>query len=759
MGLFSSKKKYTVNVTTQPVFDEDQIPTSALNGIIRGIMQDGDLVENMLESVSQSIGVNASNGFNWLKRQDYPIGFPQSQLKTYISARTEMLQAIAANIGKTITAEYAFMGPLNSMHWGWQHCYSALGYNAATNELTLLSAQTGFKCYLADMVATYLREDYDWMLESNDMGMLDQRGPSPRSGYLPSAPFNTLSGMGQFAAQPAYEVSDVATDDYLTITYEFEQAPGVFIRRGITVSMGNIDNTGDYHQCRYTDSDGKTGFFTYLNGSGTYPAIDRAMLFTDQGLGNFLPWTYFRVKNQPAPDVESAETIAQMSKWCEYLGVNYDTLLDGVHQDGDVEDVAQTLMYFGANPGDKNPACIEYLFKHFEVLHNNSLSQRELVDGLYQEMQAFTSSPSQAQRIADNRFAMTFQYSGIQRQRVPGKIGVQGTWASEYAEISQNSQTYMTQSTTGVGTAQAAPKQPAWIYRHQVLDSVYEEIAVFGLRVNYEVHSKKGFAAGGQDQELLIPVDWSVMRTLGVPAQEQALCRFLRFQVNTVIITKTPWYASSIFKAILIIVAVVITVLSAGAAWQSIVAAAAVGIGALAITVLTYIVGYFAISYGVKLFVKEFGPRIGFLAAIVAIAAAAYGYSADASWASTLTSISSNLTQEAQAVQAGLLQDAVEELQDFQAWAAGQWDNLLEKKEALGLNPMLIGIDAFDVVKFTPSIVIGESPSSFFDRTIHAGNLSAASIETTEYYASSMLQLPQFNATVGDFYNGSIPTD
>ena len=408
MGLFSSKKKITVNVTVQNVFEEEQIPDSALNGVIRGILQGEELVENMLESVTRSIGVNAATGYHWLKNQDYSIDFPESQVKTYISAQSEVLAAIAANIGKDITAEYYYMGPLNSMHFGWQYCYDALGYNPQTNELELLTQQTGFKCYLSDMIATYLRADYDWMVESNDMGMLAQLGPSPRSGYRPSAPLNTLSSFGQYAEQPMYEVSDVATEDYVTINYEFKDANGGFITRGITVSMAAYDNTADFHMCRYKDSTGKTGFFTYRNGAGTYPNVDRAMSFQSTGLGTYLPWSYFRVQNENVEDVESADTVEKMRKWCDYLGVNFDTMLEGVHKDQDVSDVAQTILLFGANPGDKHMACIEYLFKHFDALHSNSLSQKDLADGLLQEMQAFTSSPSQVQRIADNRFAMSY---------------------------------------------------------------------------------------------------------------------------------------------------------------------------------------------------------------------------------------------------------------------------------------------------------------------------------------------------------------
>lgn len=758
MGLFSSKKKYTVNVTVANVFDTTMIPNSALNGIVKGIMHNGSITEYMLEDIASSIGIRAQTGFHWLQSHPSAIGLPKAGIRTYISAQNQVLQAIAANVGQDIVPEYYYLGPLNSMHFGWQYCTDALGYDPETNELTLLSAQVGHKCYLYDMMATYLREDYDWMVESDDMGMLDQLGPAPTSGYTPSRPFNTLAGIGQYAAQPAYEVSDVATEDYVTITYEFENELGVFVKRGIVASMAAFDNTADFHMCRYRTSTNKLGFFTYQHASGTYPLIDSALVFDDTALGTYLPFTYFRAHGSDSLKTETAETIEAMQKWCTYLGVNYDEMHSGVHKDPDVFDVEQAILLFAINPADDNEACVQYLFRYFSWLHTNSLSQRELVDGLYSKMQAFTSSPSQAFRIADKRFAQTFQYSGIQKQMVPGKIGRLGKYTSAFERVSQNSQRYLTQGIQGVSSGTTVSSQPAWIYRHQVLDNMYEEVAVYGLRVNYEVHSKKGFAAGSNSKNLLIPIDWAILRTIGVPAQEQILSRTLRMQVNTVIVTETPWYASGIMKSIMFVVAIVITILTAGQAWPALVAAAAIGTTALVLTVLTMVVQVLVVQYSIKLFVKELGPKAGFLAAIAMFAAAVYGGASDASWAQSLLSMSTGLVEQSNTALAGMLEDVLTELTDFQAWAAGQLESLQDRKEALGLIPTLVGLDALDVVQLSPSIVLGETPSAYYDRTVHAGNIGAASFDQTEFYVDTMLTLPQLSSVDEDFYDGSIPT-
>lgn len=761
MGLFSTKKKYTVNVTVQPVFEDQQIPTSALTGVIRGILQDEDIVPTVLDELTQSIGIRAMAAMDNAQKKGYSVGIPQAQVATYIQAKAEVISAIEANIGRKINVEYYYMGPLNSMHFGWQYCHDALGYKAGTNELEGLFASTGFKCYLTDMKATYLREDFDWMLETNDTGMLTQLGPSPTSGFRPSAPFNTLSGMGQYAAQPAYEVSDVATEDYVTIQYEFKDADGTFVTRGITASMAAFDNTSDFHMCRYTDSAGKTGFFTYQHNSGTYPAIDQAYALQYSQFGTYFPWCYFRIYNEDVYEVESATSINQMRAWCDQLGVSFDQLYDGVHADPDVDDVEQSILLMAIAPGNTNQACREYLFKHFSALHSNALPQVQLDPSLQGKLNAFTSSPSQMQHIQDNRFAMSFQFSGISRRRIPGRIGRTRSYNSYFGILSQDSQAYLTQTPVGTGVDNAFLQQPGWVYQHQVTDAMYEEVIVYGLRVNYEVHRKKGFAAGGQDPELLIPLDRAIVRTMSVPAREQLLCRALTMMVNTVIVYKAPWYASTGFKIVLLLIAVVLTIITGGAAWQSIVAAYGVGLTALTLTVLTIIVKAVIVSYGVKLFAKAVGPK---LALVIALAAVLYGNTASATtgltsaWAETLVSVGTALVKEAgalsqQQIAAGI-KDITEDAEAFAEWGNDQLDGLSDKMQALGLNPVIVGLSAFDVVKMGPQLVLGESPTGYYDRTVHAGNIGTVSFDMTENYVAVSTMLPTFNQTQESFNYG-----
>lgn len=764
MGLFSSKKKYVVNVTVQPIFEEKMIPDSVKAGILKGIVSEGDINEYMLEEVAQSIGIRANVGYAWAKKNDYAPGIPTSHIVSNVSARNAVMSTIAAIEGGPVTRVYYRFGPMNSLHYGWNWLVNTHGYNTQTNELVGLSASTGFKCYLKDMRATYTKESYDFILETYDNGMLDQLGPSPQSGFTPSNPFTYMgnNGIGEYAPQPAYEVSTTAVEDYVTITYEFEDAAGNIIQRGLTLPIEGLAEQGDYHQVRYTRASGKDAFFTYLNGANIYPSIDAIYDMDPNTLGTFYPWMYFRVQDQKV-DERNMEAIYKSCKgWSKYIGVNFDTMSDAIHEDPDVDDVAQVILQLGVRPDDQDPHVIEYLFKHFTVLHQNALDQEQIADNLEEKFQAFSSSPSQIQYIQDNLFAQTLQFSGIHKKRVAGSIGKVGTYTSTYGSVSQDAVNFVSINPQGVQPiASQAMTQPGYVYRYQTMDSMYEELVVYGLRIDYKVHYKKGFGAGAGQPELLVPVDRGIMKSISVGKREKIVCKSMHMLVNTVQVIKTKWYQSGVFKWIMIIVAVVITIFSMGSAWQTIVAAAAIGTTALVITLVSMLINVLIINYAIKLFVKKFGPKIGIIAAVAAMAYGAYsGFGAASggtnTWGESLLAIGNGLAKQSMTAMQKNVEDVMDDIVDYESWAKGQFDSLKDQRDQLGLNPQFMGLEALDLIQLVPDTIFGEAPQDYYSRTVHSGNIGATSYDLIEFYHYFALELPKINDIEGTFNNGEL---
>lgn len=760
MGLFSSKKKYVVNVTVQPIFDDKQIPDSMKAGVLKGIVAEGDINEYLLEEVAASIGIKANIGYNWAKKNNYAPGIPSAQVVSSVSARNAVMEAIAGMEGSAVKRVYYRFGPMNSLHYAWTWIVNTYGYRTQTNELTVLSAQTGAACYLVDMRATYTRESYDFILETYDSGMLDQLGPSPSSGYTPSNPFTYMNnnGIGPYVAQPDYEVSDTATDDYVTVTYEFKQANGQIVRRGLTVPITGIAEEGDYHQVRYTRSNGVDAFFTYLAGSGTYPTIDTVFALKPNDLGKYYPWMYFRYNNARIDETTNKSVYDSCKGWSKYIGVNYDTMNDTIHEDPDVDDVAQVILQLGVNPGEQDPAVLEYLFKHFTVMHQNALPQESIADNLDEKFEAFSSSPSQIQYIQDRLFQQTLQFSGITRKRVAGKIGKVGTYTGEYGSVAQTQVNFVNIKPSGVTPPVSNTLyQPAYVYRYQIMDSMYEELAVYGLRINYQVHRKKGFGAGAGSKELLIPVDRGIMGTISVGKRERIVCKSMHMLVNTVQVIKTKWYQSGAFKIIMIVVAIVITIFSMGTAWQTIVAAASLGAVALVTTLVSMLIQALVINYAIKLFVKKFGPKVGIIASIAAMAYGAYSnYTAagTSTWGDSLLAVGNGLAKQSMTAMQKQLKDAIGDIEEFETWATGQMDSLKEQREQLGLDPKFMGLDGLDLIRLVPDTIFGESPQDYYSRTVHSGNIGATSYDLVEYYHYFQLELPKLTDVEGMFKDG-----
>lgn len=762
MGLFSSKKKYIVNVTVQPIFEEAMIPSSVKAGILKGIVSEGSITDYMLEEVSTSMGIRPNLGFAWAKKNNYAAGIPSAHVVSNVSARGAVMDTIAGLEGSPVKRVYYRFGPMNSLHYGWNWLVNTHGYNTQTNELVGLSASTGFKCYLKDMRATYTRESYDFILETFDNGMLEQLGPSPQSGYTPSNPFTYMGnqGIGPYVPQPAYEVSDTAVEDYITVIYEFVNGAGVIVQRGLTETIAGLAEQGDYHQVRYTRSNGRDAFFTYLSGSAIYPSIDAIYSLDKSNLGNFYPWCYFRVQDQRVDEYDTPALYNSCKGWAKYIGVNFDSMSDTIHEDPDVDDVAQVILQMGVNPGDQDKAVIEYLFKHFTVLHQNALEQGQIADNLEQKFQAFSSSPSQIQYIQDNYFAQTLQFSGIHKKRIAGSIGKVGTYTSTYGSVDQNAVNFVSINPQGIQPlASQSMSQPGYVYRYQVLDSMYEELVVYGLRIDYKVHYKKGFGAGPGDPELLVPVDRGIMKTLSVGRRERVMCKAMHMLVNTVQIIKTKWYQSGAFKWIMIIVAVVITIFSMGTAWQTIVAAAALGTTALVITLVSMLINVLIINYAIKLFVKKFGPQIGILAAVAAMAYGAYtgfGAPANSTWGESLLAIGNGLAKRSMGALQKEVQDIVGDIEDYEDWSKGQFDSLKDQRDKLGLNPQFMGLDGMDLIQLVPDTIFGEAPQDYYSRTVHSGNIGATSYDLVEFYHFYALELPKITDVQGDFKDGEL---
>lgn len=735
MGFFKSKDKITVTTQVTRVFEDRNLPNSGRNGIIKSIVSGGGLTEHLLEELSNSLGVKADYAYKWAKDHDYMAGIPHSRTFAEADARTVVLQTIANEVGP-ITVLYNNFGPLNMLHWAFQHIIDLWDYNPDTNELVGLTPVKGGKVYLVDIVPVYMQETADWNIEIGNVGELENWGYSPKSGYAPSRPYTEVTGIGQYALQSPYEVDPDALFDCVKITYEWVNEAGVIVTETIRTDV-QLDMFSDFVQVRYKKvADSKTGFFTYFYKSGLYPAIDGVFEMVYEDTGTYFPWTYVTYDGA-VTEFANPALYKQGKQYVKYMGVDLDYISLAVGQNPDARDVEQVMLFFGLNPGSQEQEDIEYLFEYMLLLFNNSISQRTKAQQLQDYFGDYSNSVNQNIVIADRIFDMTFAYSGIKYERKTGKVAEVGFFTATYTTASNSSGQYPV-------------SQPCYIYRKQVLSSVYDEVIVFNPQLTYQVVSKKGYVAGPGDNKLLFPIDRGVLNNLSLRKKELILGRSMHMCINTYSKVEGSFWGSTFFKAIMIVISIVILVWSAGTAWQAVAAAWAVGVAAVAIVLLQMLVTALVVNYAVKLFIKAVGPELGLIIAIVAMAVGAYGNSLNATWADTLLNISTSIAKESfkQDVlqsQAGI-KDMATQLEGMQ----DQLDSLTAVRTDLGLDFKYNGVEGYDFIGYRPVTVFGEDPDSYFARTVHAGNIGVTTIDSVSGFFDARLTLPEMKDMINE---------
>jgi hypothetical protein len=247
-----------------------------------------------------------------------------------------------------------------------------------------------------------------------------------------------------------------------------------------------------------------------------------------------------------------------------------------------------------------------------------------------------------------------------------------------------------------------------------------------------------------------VPLDRSITETYSTVVREQLYSRSLHFVFNSVQIQKIKWYQQSFFKAIIIIAAVVISVITMSpgteSAIYSLIYGTAIEAGAAAITLLTALVPGLLVSFGLELLVKAIGGDAAFLLALVA-AAAATGLMINAGsikgvpFAQELLQLSSGLAKGAGQSLQTAYKELTNQFQTFKEFAETANEEIERAQKLLENDNSL-----------SPFVIFGESPQDYYNRTVHSGNIGVSSLSAVSSYVDIALTLPKIDDTLrGEF--------
>jgi hypothetical protein len=440
------------------------------------------------------------------------------------------------------------------------------------------------------------------------------------------------------------------------------------------------------------------------------------------------------------------------------LGMDFQELGDTIHENPDSNKLDQAVMMFGVPASSENPAEIEYLYKFFNWLYLKSPNTQRI-----QSLGSIIRTrPDHAIRFKDADFDCTLSFSNLKRRRQGGSIGDVDTYTHEIIPETR----YRTVTRTvpdpdaGPGDTMEATVQESYTvdvlrYRHQVQANLYDEIIVDNLQMRYNIFGDKGITANIGSDKLLIPIDYTIAKTLRFDRKEVLFSRSLHFVMNSRVTKTVKWYQTGIFQVLMLIVAVVIIIATAGAGTPIAAAMTAGAYGVVAGYVLLHLaVGYVistAVTTAIKMVADELGLDVTIVLTVAAFIAAGYGVAVDAEWVNYAIQAANGLVNASTQLMQEQILEYKSEAQEFALLAESKMEELEE------IDNLLNSYDLLDPRSFTgmvPTINPGESPDDLYNRTVHSGNIGTVAFDYIESYVDINVQLPTFNDLVGDTFYG-----
>lgn len=732
---FKSKKRTIVGTTIQRVSEEDQIVDPFKLAVFESTFSGIDLVDNLLETSLTALPVKATRLYNFTKNNH-----PGRQLSGEVILDTRFSDAAENHIrslypAAVVNFHYTRFGPANAYHEAWKKLIEEYGYDTTTgiiNGLSTTNVQSNLVSIGVELPESMRNslipwETDNWVLNDSlsTAGLLSFFGllvPSFNSvpvkfGSVPAPRFRvkylrevTIPRPGPFL--PSKEITE---EEFIVPLVLFGGEPLYY---NVSFSVGNQ---------RY--------FWMYEFGSGGVALLDN-VLETEipaQKVGQFFPNIYFRL-NKTAVD---ATVERQFSK---RIGLNFNELRDGINQNPDISDVDLAAFNLAIDANSSSQIEQRYLFDFFSQLQRRETnSVWDIENYLFFQLgtrEGFRNGRVERKALAlkDDFFRSALTYEAITRKTHAGSIGsvnfAQSGKGSESRSRQETSFNKFTGQETLVTTSFSIPYR--W-YRKQISLSFWEEIRVYDLAMVYWVAGDMRTTLGDEDEEIcLVPIDRSIVRTYGVAQQQELYTRGFHFVFNSIQIQKTKWYQRGLFKALLVIVAIVITIKTFGAGAKALGAAFAVG-GAAAVIALIVkqVVIALVMQVGLKIFVKLVGPEFAFIAALAAMALGYFGFDFAGVTPDQLLNLGvAGFEQISSAVQ-GNFADLQKEMESFLSLKS-EAEEELERITAL-LNPR---------VNPTAQILLGETPGEFFYRTTVVSSSGFTRLNDVSDYVERALYLP-----------------
>lgn len=736
------KTRTSVGTSVSRAIEDALIPSAIRTAIENSVLTGTEMTEYMVAGLADSMAARAHRMYDFAKAGNYTHGVPSGDFYTpAVTGEAELLRVLQdiEGPGVPLSLQYRHYGAPNNLHFGWVQLITEHGYNTATNQLADLSEIKGSPVYLEDMVVVIPASE----ASQQDTDSLKQWGFSPRSGHTPDRPAPAAGIRGMIPHSPV-ELSATATVEHLRVTYVWGTA-GSLQRESLEIPVTGLSESALYFHASYLAGD-ELKYFFYRDGAGTYVLLDQVFDAPPTPNGSFFPFIYFRYEKVSELENKDSDSFKTSRRLMKQLGMDYEQVAEAINANPDIADVEQAMLMMAVPANTENQVERRYLWDFFNALYITQPTSTQASDpdsnllaDLIGRLSGF-SNPGIA--VQDKRFKLWLDNEGLYKRRVAGVLGKVGTYTSGF-ESSPKTREVLDPS-TGAAVTITTPGAHHY-YRRQVSAGFYDEILVVRMRTVFQIYGDYSSIGDEEDPILLIPLDKAITERYPMPKREELYSRSLHYVFNSRVTTKVKWYQTSWFRAVLIIVMIVVTVLTQGATAKELAALIQAGYyAAAAYIVLVKILEAVLIRAIFKVLVRALGTEFAFVVAVIAAAAGVIsamesGSVAGAPFAKDLLMLASGLASGVSDVTGDLLDALAGEFLALEDWKKAQEEVLEAGRDLLGENSRL-----------NPFVIFGETPQEYYDRTVHSGNIGVLSITAISQFVAVSLTLPKLNDTLGE---------
>lgn len=471
----------------------------------------------------------------------------------------------------------------------------------------------------------------------------------------------------------------------------------------------------------------------YEINTGLYPQINQTIFSKDYN--DYFPSIIIRKNKVNTVDVDN-DYKKYASRILSNMGADLDFITEQImsNEEGVSDVVDDAFITFGLNIQDKYPGSIQYLYEYFYRIFLDIPDSKQKFDAWINR--ETTVQPEYYIKYKDDDFNTYIEWNYITYEIKEGNL-----------EEKYERETIIRppERLSNLFVFRGVYDNSDFILRKKLTENTYAEITVNGLGHATEI--VQGYLVyrtledslkvpdenNEEDSAFYIPLSKTIVDSLPMIAKKQVLYAAFTLPIYTVQIIKIKWYQRGAFKALLFIIAIIVTILTvdfSGSALQ------------IAIAIASQVIAAVIIGELLKIAVDILEIENALILAVIATAVAIYGdgYSTQGlMWARQLlqlatlsfNAIGSEIQDEFVKLQneiSNFLQDAKEIQEDIDNAAA-----LLDNSKYSFLDV------AAGRMYFNPY----ETPDQFYSRSAYDQNPGVKSFDMLYNYVDRMLKLPE----------------